>query len=75
MNDDSTDDYPPLSALNDLLFCERRCALHRIEQVWVDNSLRSKAHAGIGVRICHCVGPAAERGKSMRCGYAPNGCG
>ena len=31
-------DYPPLSALNDLLFCERRCALHRVEQVWVDNA-------------------------------------
>ena len=38
MNDISTDDYPPLSALNDLLYCERRCALHRIENVWVDNS-------------------------------------
>ncbi len=32
------DDYQPIRALNDLLFCERRCALHRIEQVWVDNS-------------------------------------
>lgn len=31
------DDYPPLSALNDLLYCERRCALHRIENIWVDN--------------------------------------
>src|SRR6516225_9315896 len=31
------DSYLPLSALNDLLFCERRCALHRIEQVWIDN--------------------------------------
>jgi len=31
------DDYLPISALNDLLFCERRCALHRVEQVWVDN--------------------------------------
>ena len=34
----TTDDYPPLSALNDLLYCERRCALHRIENVWVDNA-------------------------------------
>jgi len=25
------DDYPPLSALNDLLYCERRCGLHRNE--------------------------------------------
>jgi CRISPR-associated exonuclease Cas4 len=32
-----SDDYPPLSALNDLLFCPRRCALHRIEGLWVDN--------------------------------------
>lgn len=34
----TADDYPPLSALNDLLYCERRCALHRIENVWVDNA-------------------------------------
>lgn len=34
----ATDDYPPLSALNDLLYCERRCALHRIEEVWVENA-------------------------------------
>ncbi len=32
------DDYPPLSALNDLLFCERRCFLHRVEGVWVENA-------------------------------------
>ena len=31
------DDFQPVRALNDLLFCERRCALHRIEQVWEDN--------------------------------------
>lgn len=31
------DAYPPLSALNDLLFCERRCYLHRVEGVWVEN--------------------------------------
>ena len=31
------DDYPPLSALNHLLFCERRCALLRIDGVWVEN--------------------------------------
>jgi CRISPR-associated exonuclease Cas4 len=29
--------YPPLSALNDLLFCDRRCFLHRVEGVWVEN--------------------------------------
>jgi CRISPR-associated exonuclease Cas4 len=33
----NSDDYPPLSALNHLLFCERRCALLRIEGVWVEN--------------------------------------
>jgi CRISPR-associated exonuclease Cas4 len=32
------EDYPPIRALNDLLFCERRCALHRIEEVWCDNA-------------------------------------
>jgi len=32
------EDYPPLSALNDLLFCPRRCFLHRVEGVWVENS-------------------------------------
>lgn len=34
----SDDDFQPISALNDLLFCERRCALHRLEQVWEDNA-------------------------------------
>ncbi len=32
------DDYLPLRSLNDLLYCERRCALHRIEEVWVENA-------------------------------------
>jgi CRISPR-associated exonuclease Cas4 len=31
------EDYPPLSAINDLLFCARRCFLHRVEGVWVEN--------------------------------------
>jgi CRISPR-associated exonuclease Cas4 len=31
------DDFQPIRALNDLLFCPRRCALHRIEGVWRDN--------------------------------------
>ena len=35
---DSREDYPPLSALNDLLFCARRCFLHRVEGVWVENA-------------------------------------
>jgi CRISPR-associated exonuclease Cas4 len=32
------EEYPPLSALNDLLFCPRRCFLHRVEGVWRDNA-------------------------------------
>ncbi len=32
------DDYLPLRNLNDLLYCERWCALHRIEEVWVENA-------------------------------------
>jgi CRISPR-associated exonuclease Cas4 len=31
-------DYPPLSALNDYLFCPRRCFLHRVEGIWTDNA-------------------------------------
>src|SRR5439155_22748454 len=38
MDDSASDDYPPLSALNHLLYCERRCALLRIENVWVENA-------------------------------------
>lgn len=30
-------EYPPLSALNDLAFCKRRCALHRLESIWVES--------------------------------------
>ncbi|HVA51258.1 MAG TPA: CRISPR-associated protein Cas4 [Pirellulales bacterium] len=47
------DDYQPILALNDLLFCERRCAMHRVEQVWVENrftlegtTAHKKVHAG-----------------------------
>ena len=35
--DSIEDDFLPLSALNDFLFCERRCALHRIEGLWTEN--------------------------------------
>ena len=49
-NEDET--FLPVSALNDLLYCERRCALHRIEQVWKENRYtlegafsHAKAHA------------------------------
>jgi CRISPR-associated exonuclease Cas4 len=33
----SDDDLLPIRALNDLLFCERRCVLHQREKVWVEN--------------------------------------
>jgi len=33
-----SEDFPPLSALNDLLFCARRCFLHRVEGLWVENA-------------------------------------
>lgn len=33
-----TDDYPPLSALNHLLFCPRRCALIHVEGVWRESA-------------------------------------
>lgn len=32
------EDYPPISALNDLAFCPRRCAMHRLEGLWLENS-------------------------------------
>jgi CRISPR-associated exonuclease Cas4 len=40
------DDYQPIRALNDLLFCERRCALHRIELIWIDNHFTVEGTAG-----------------------------
>jgi len=33
----SEDELLPLSALSDLVFCERRAALHLLEQMWSDN--------------------------------------
>ncbi len=42
----AADDYPPIRALNDLLFCERRCALHRLEQIWTDNRFTIEGTAG-----------------------------
>jgi CRISPR-associated exonuclease Cas4 len=64
---DTDDDFLPLSALNDLLFCPRRCAMHRIEQVWVENVYtlegtrghrradRNIHEAPLGVRTAHGV--------------------
>lgn len=64
---DSTDDYLTIHSLNDLLYCERRCALHRVEQVWVDNAHtvsgvqghqradKAGSETGPGVRVVHAV--------------------
>jgi CRISPR-associated exonuclease Cas4 len=57
------DDYPPLSALNDFLFCSRRCALHRVEGLWVET-----AHTVEGThahRNAHAPG-AEDRAESVR---------
>jgi CRISPR-associated exonuclease Cas4 len=53
------DDYPPLSALNHLLFCERRCALLRIDGVWVEN-----VHTTGGTLDHRRVHAAADRARS-----------
>ncbi len=53
------DDYPPLSALNHLLFCERRCALLRIDRVWVDN-----VHTIGGTVAHHRAHEVSERSRS-----------
>lgn len=39
------EDYILLSSLNDAAFCPRRCALHRLENVWIDSAhTRSGVH-------------------------------
>lgn len=56
--------YPPLSSLNHLLFCERRCALLRTEQVWVANRYTvegSNAH-----RRVHSTGTHQLTGNGIR---------
>jgi CRISPR-associated exonuclease Cas4 len=64
---DPQDDFLPIRSLNDLLFCERRCALHRIEQLWEDNAFtveglhghqradRRLTETAPGVRAVHAV--------------------
>ncbi len=58
------DDFLPISALNDLLFCERRCALHRIEQVWTEN--RYTLEGSAAHRKVHAEPTAEEVGASGR---------
>src|SRR5579885_3141566 len=64
MAESSTDsphgDYPPLSALNDLLFCPRRCALHRSEGLWVEN--RHTVEGSHAHRVVH-ASPARASGE------------
>ena len=40
------DDFLPIRALNDLLFCERRCALHQNERIWIENHFTLEGTAG-----------------------------
>ncbi len=42
----SDDDFLPIRALNDLLFCERRCALHQNERIWIENHFTLEGTAG-----------------------------
>lgn len=66
------DDFLPIRALNDLLFCERRCAMHRIEQVWVDNPYTLEGihgHRRADVSEDENVeGTRTVRGVYLRCG-------
>jgi CRISPR-associated exonuclease Cas4 len=66
------DDYQPIRALNDLLFCERRCAMHRIESVWIENvhTLEgTHAHQRADRAVEWVVGPGvrAVHGLLLRC--------
>jgi CRISPR-associated exonuclease Cas4 len=38
------DDYLPLSGLMHILFCERRCALIHVEQIWAENALTTQGN-------------------------------
>jgi len=73
-------DLLPLSALNHLLYCERRAALVHIEQVWTENQftvegnvMHEKAHGGpdetkLGVRIVRGLDVKSETlGLSGQC--------
>ena len=40
----SEDDLLPLSALTDVVFCERRAALHQLEHLWTENVATMEGH-------------------------------
>ena len=44
------DDTLPLSAVADFVFCPRRAALHRLEQVWQDSAAREKVLSAVAGR-------------------------
>ena len=48
-------DYPPLSALNALAFCPRRCFLQQVEGLWLDN-----AHTAAGTLLHRRVHAARD---------------
>jgi len=58
------DDYQPIRALNDLLFCERRCAMHRIEQVWIDNVHTVDGTHSHRVRLIRRIDPRGHSGEN-----------
>ncbi|MBW3597551.1 MAG: CRISPR-associated protein Cas4 [Planctomycetes bacterium] len=67
------ENFQPLRALNDLLYCERRCALHRVEEVWVENvftlegtAAHGRAHAARAVAEAEGDGRVV-RGMWLRC--------
>jgi CRISPR-associated exonuclease Cas4 len=54
--DITDDDLQPIRALNDLLFCPRRCALHRTEQLWTETAHTlegSQAHRKVHANPTH----------------------
>jgi CRISPR-associated exonuclease Cas4 len=61
------DDFQPLSTLNDLLFCPRRCALHRIEGIWFENQFTLEgSHAHKKVHEGPSEGEEGETGRVVR---------
>jgi CRISPR-associated exonuclease Cas4 len=50
-SESADDDLLPISVLNALLFCERRCAMQMIEHVWRDNAFTLEG--AIGHRRAH----------------------
>ena len=58
------DDLQPISALNHLLFCPRRCALNHIEGVWLENHLTLEGT--LAHKKVHAEGSQEEDGTAGR---------